>query len=125
MRDGEAARSGQKLVAEDRKRFDRQILELVGDDVALLAEAAKRFDIVEGGAGEPGGDFGGAGRLVGIEDVALVAEPGRGHGHHPAKLAAADDADGGAWRKRHSGFSGTASVCFARHSASRWPSASS
>src|SRR5262245_57015460 len=69
------------------------------------------------------GDFGGAGRLMRVENMAFITEAGGRQRHHPAQLAAAEDADGGPWWKAHSGFSGTASVCFARQSASRAASA--
>ena len=49
--------------------------------------------------------------LVGIEDVAAIAEPGRGDAEHAPELAAADDADRGPRRDDHSGVSGTPSVC--------------
>ena len=62
--------------------------------------------------------------LVGIEDVAFVAELRRGDRQHAAELTAADDPDGRA-RRDHSGASATDPVCASRHASSRRASASS
>ncbi len=97
----QASGRGRQLVAEHCKRLDRDILELIGDDVALLGEAPKRFPIVICGAGEAGGDFRRAGLLVRVEDMALIAEAGRSQRHHPAELAAAQYADGGTGGQNH------------------------
>ena len=78
------------------------------------AKRAQRVDVVEGGAGELRRDLGRAGTLVRVEDMAVVAELGRGDRQHPAELAAAEDADGGAGRNAHSGVSATDSVCCSR-----------
>ena len=79
----------------------------------------ERLGVVERRAREIGGDVGRAGMLVRVEDVAVVAELRRRDRQHPAELAAADDADGGAGRDRHSGASATDPVCSSRHASSR------
>src|SRR5204862_862890 len=52
LRHLEAARAGSQLVAEDRQRPDRDIFELIGDDVAPVGEAPQRISVVEHGAGK-------------------------------------------------------------------------
>ena len=59
--------AGAKRVAEHRQRLGGQIFELVGGDVNALGEIAKRGAVIELGAGEMGGDIGGAGPLVRVE----------------------------------------------------------
>src|SRR5690606_31116316 len=60
---------------------------------------------------------------LGREDMAAIAELRGGDRQHAAKLAATDDADGGAGvddrRSGHSGESATPSAWRARHSSSR------
>ncbi len=49
------------------------------------------------GHGVEGGDLGGRAVLLGREDMRAEAEPRGRHGGHAAELAAADNADHGAW----------------------------
>src|SRR5690349_8993714 len=101
LRDLEAPGRGRELVAKHGQRLDRDILELVGDDVALLGEAAKRFCVVIVGTGEIGGHLRRTWALVGIEDVAFVTEPRRRQRHHSPELSAAQNADDGTGGQSH------------------------
>jgi hypothetical protein len=93
--------AGSKLVPEHAKRLNRQIFKFIGDYVALLAEPPQRFLIVKSSAGEISRYLGRARLLVRIEYMAFVTNPGCGKSHHPAKLAASQNADGGTGRQGH------------------------
>ena len=101
LRDGERYRARSDLLAEQLERFDRDIFKFIGRDTDGAPERFERRNVGELGARERGRDVGRGRMLVRVEDVAAVAELGRGHAEHPAELAAADDADGGAGRDRH------------------------
>src|SRR3546814_7235777 len=93
------------MIGEGGERPGRDILELVRGDVDFTAEAGEGGLIVEGAPAEICRDFGGRGSFVGCIYMAFVAELRRGHGEHAPELAAADDPDGGAGCKCHSGLS--------------------
>ena len=86
----------------------------------LRGELAQRIEVVEGGAGDAGGDIRRARILVRVEDVTTIAEVRRSDREHPAELAAADDADGRPGPDHRFGSrSATDPVCAARHRSSR------
>ena len=106
------------------ERLDRDVLELVGDDVAAAHEGLELGEIGVGRVDGAGADLGGGrvgGRLV---DMDAVAEALGGVGEHAAELAAAEDADrrcrGEAWRQgvsvsfRLDRWRRTVAVCAAR-----------
>ena len=81
-------------VGEPLDRLDRDVLELVGDDVASVGEVSQHDAVVIVGARHGRGGLCGDALLVGREDVRVIAELGRGGREHAAELAAAEDADG-------------------------------
>ncbi len=85
---------GNGRLLERGQRRDGDVLELVGDDRAVVRELCQRFGIVPLGAGERGAHFRRHALGFGRVDVAAVAELRRGDRDHPAELAAAEDADG-------------------------------
>jgi len=98
---GERAGPGAHFCTQCRERRHRQILEFVGDDIDRGGEFGQGFAVVERGPGMRGCHGRGAGRFVGGEDVAAIAELGRRHCQHATQLAATDDADGGTRRNDH------------------------
>ena len=80
------------------KRLDGNIFEFVGNDVAGLGQAAKRFGIIEwSGEGDIGDGSSGASEF-GVENGDTVTQTASGEGKHAPELTPADDADGFAWR---------------------------
>ena len=102
LRDAECARAwvdGDAL-GEPFHGLDRDVLELVGDDVAGVGEVGKDDAVVVVGARHRRGGLRGDALLVGREDVRVIAELGRGGGEHAAELPSAEDADGRSGGKR-------------------------
>ena len=100
MRSTADVRIDQPPVGLEREhRFERDVLELVGDDVAARAEFADRAQIVVRGDELFVGDL--SGRRVGerLERDDAIAHALRFEREHAAELAAAEDAD----RADHSG----------------------
>ena len=80
------------------KRFDRNIFEFIGNDVAGFGQAAERFGIIEwSGQGDIGHGSSWASEF-GVENGDAVTKTASGEGEHAPELAPADDADGFAWR---------------------------
>ena len=80
------------------KRFDRNIFEFIGNDVACFGQASESFGIVEwGGQGDIGDGSSGASEFW-VENGNTVAKAAGGQGEHAPELASSDDADGFAWR---------------------------
>src|SRR3546814_5736238 len=76
--------------------------------------------VVIAGAGPFGRDLSGDARYFRCINMAAIAKLSRCHRQHPAKLTAAQYADGGAGRKcGHWGSAATSAVCFSRHASSR------
>src|SRR5690606_21910083 len=85
---------GEPSGRDRRERRHGDVLELVGDDVAILRERRQGGGVLPFGAGKPRADFGRDRIPFGSVDMAAVAELRRGHRQHPPELAAAEDADG-------------------------------
>src|ERR1019366_10708975 len=75
------------------------LLDLEGDDVAGAGEAGGFAGVGPVGFDALVDDETGGAAGVGVEDVDAIAHGARGHGGETAKLAASEDADGGAGKK--------------------------
>jgi hypothetical protein len=71
--DGQRAGAGLELAGNGFERSDREILELVGDDIHRVGEAAQRFHVIKVRPREASRDIGCTGPFVRVEDVAFVA----------------------------------------------------
>ena len=72
---------------------ERDVLELVGHDVALRGEVGEDDAIVVVGARQAGRGLRRHALPVGREDVRAIPELCGGGGEHPPELSAAEDAD--------------------------------
>ena len=112
------ARAGKAAFADDLHGGSRHIFEFAGHGIDAGCEPAQTFDVVIGCGGCRGCHLSGRAslRIRGI-DMRPDAELCGGNGNHPAKLAAAKNADAGcalsvaADRAGHDGRSATESVC--------------
>jgi len=80
------------------KRFDGNIFEFVGNDVAGLGQASEGFGIIEWSGQGDIGDRGSGTSEFGVENSDAVTEAASGEGEHASELTPADDTDGFAWR---------------------------
>jgi len=80
------------------KRFDGDIFEFVGNDVAGLGQASEGFGIIEWSGQGDIGDRGSGTSEFGVENSDAVTEAASGEGEHASELTPADDTDGFAWR---------------------------
>ena len=99
-----ADRQGAAVGADGSQAFQqvegggRDVLEFIGDDVDRLGEGAQGGLVLVGGGGDLVGDVA-SGRGARFIDVAAIAQPAGRDREHPAKLAAAKNADGRALGK--------------------------
>ena len=112
------ARAGKAALSDDLQGGSRHILEFAGHGINARREPAQAFDVVIGCGGCRGRHLSGRACLrIGGIDMRPDAELRGGDGNHPAKLAAAEDADArgalsvAAGRAGHDGLSATESVC--------------
>ena len=85
----------------------RDVFKLERHGVDATGELSDGVEIVERRHRLPPGHVGQRGVVLGGEDVNPIAESGRGHGEHPAKLTAAEDAERSAGKD---GRGGSASI---------------
>ncbi len=78
----------------------RDVLELIGHDVAQARESKRRPDVVIGTDDDPIRDAGSGAIGIGVEDDDAVAHRSGGEADHPTELAPAEDADRGRRRDR-------------------------
>src|SRR5690606_8418941 len=93
-------REDRELSAKGSRCRDRHILEFVGDDVANGSKLGQSRLVVIGGRDVPVGHLSCGAVCLWLQHRRPVAETCRGHGKHPAKLSAANDADDRSGRKR-------------------------
>ena len=110
--------AGKAALSDDLHGGSRHILEFAGHGINARREPAQAFDVVIGCGGCRGRHLSGRACLrIGGIDMRPDAELRGGDGNHPAKLAAAEDADArgalsvAAGRAGHDGLSATESVC--------------
>ena len=94
-----SARAQRPQALDRRGGRERDVLELVGDDVDGRSERLKLAEIIEGAECRGSRNLAGGAGLV-IVDVALEAEACGAQRQHAPELAAAQDADCGARRER-------------------------